>query len=239
MNQQVEKLKLIREEAVANAYEAGKVMTERENKKTNPLKINTGDFVYMLKEAVGPGKKLQPKYSGPYVIHEILSPHLVKLREKDSGKLFKNPVNLDRLKMAFVRAPNPANYFIPECVKNEAALEEVVNRQNSDTNKADNSAPELSTTQSEEPLSEPYVINNQPNVTNDQPHVTSDRPDITNNQRTRPVRQIRKPLRYRSGLDTVSETDIADSSSFEQSDNKLYKINAFWLNADGMKSGNI
>lgn len=128
INQQIDKLNLIREEAVVNAQKASEIMKERENKKTNPLKLNIADFVYMLKEVVGPGKKLQPKYAGPYVVHEILSPHLVKLREKDSGKLFKNPVHLDRLKIAFVRAPNPTNYFIPISVKNEQTLNEIEKR---------------------------------------------------------------------------------------------------------------
>ena len=69
INQQNEKLKIIREAAAANAYKAGEIMKERENKKTNPLKLSTGDFVYMLKEGTGPGKKLQPKYSGPFIVH--------------------------------------------------------------------------------------------------------------------------------------------------------------------------
>ncbi|CAG2216635.1 unnamed protein product [Mytilus edulis] len=56
INQQIDKLKLIREEAVVNAQKASEIMKERENKKTNPLKLNIGDFVYMLKEVVGPGK---------------------------------------------------------------------------------------------------------------------------------------------------------------------------------------
>ena len=47
-------------------------------------------------------------------MNETLSPTLVKLKDKNTGKLFKNPVHLDRLKIAFVRAPNPTNYFIQE-----------------------------------------------------------------------------------------------------------------------------
>ncbi|CAC5402263.1 unnamed protein product [Mytilus coruscus] len=196
MNQQIDKLKLIREEAVVNAQKASEIMKERENKKTNPLKLNIGDFVYMLKEVVGPGKKLQPKYSGPYVVHEILSPHIVKLREKDSGKLFKNPVHLDRLKIAFVRAPNPTNYFIPISVKNEQTLNEIEKR---------------------------AITNSEPtsNVVSDEPN---SEPSVNNNLRTRPVRQIRKPMRYRSELGNISESTVADTSSSEQTDNTFYKV---------------
>ena len=50
---------------------------------------------------------------------KINSPHLVTLRQKSTGKLFKNPVQLDRLKVAYVRAPNPTNFYIPKIVTNE------------------------------------------------------------------------------------------------------------------------
>ena len=50
---------------------------------------------------------------------KINSPHLVTLRQKSTGKLFKNPVHLDRLKVAYVRAPNSTNFYIPKIVTNE------------------------------------------------------------------------------------------------------------------------
>jgi hypothetical protein len=46
-------------------------------------------------------KKLQPKYYGPFIVNEILSPTLVKLKDKNTGKLFKNLIHMDRLKIAF------------------------------------------------------------------------------------------------------------------------------------------
>lgn len=52
-------------------------MTERINRKSSPLKPAVGDYVYILKEPVGLGRKLQPRYSGPLVVHEISSPHIV------------------------------------------------------------------------------------------------------------------------------------------------------------------
>jgi hypothetical protein len=42
-------------------------MTQRENKRTNPLNQNVGDYVYMLTEPTDKGRKLQSTYSGPYV----------------------------------------------------------------------------------------------------------------------------------------------------------------------------
>lgn len=88
-------------------------MTERINRKSSPLKPAVGDYVYMLKEPVGVGRKLQPRYSGPLVVHEISSPHIVKARDPSSGKILQNPAHLDRLKVAYVRALQPADYFLP------------------------------------------------------------------------------------------------------------------------------
>ena len=68
----------------------------------------------MLKDTRGQGRKFQPKYSGFYIVHSIVSDHIVKLRDPSSGKVIKNPVHLDRLKVAYVRAPQPQDYFIPE-----------------------------------------------------------------------------------------------------------------------------
>jgi hypothetical protein len=49
--------------------------------------------------------KFQPKYTGPLVVHKIVSDHIVKLRNPSTGKLFKNDVHLDRLKIAYLHVP--------------------------------------------------------------------------------------------------------------------------------------
>jgi hypothetical protein len=48
MNQKFDQLNLIRDTACDNAKEAGKAMTERTNKSSDPLTLDIGDFVYML-----------------------------------------------------------------------------------------------------------------------------------------------------------------------------------------------
>jgi hypothetical protein len=48
----------------------------------------------MLTEPTGKGRKLQSQYSGPYVVDKINSPHLVTLRQKSTGKLFKTPFTI-------------------------------------------------------------------------------------------------------------------------------------------------
>jgi hypothetical protein len=59
---------------------------------------------------------MTPESKSTSLLNEILSPTLVKLKDKNTGKLFKNLIHMDRLKIAFVRAPNPTNYFIQEPV---------------------------------------------------------------------------------------------------------------------------
>lgn len=113
------KLNLIREEVKENALKAGELMKERENKKTNSLRLNEGDFVYKWKDPSGQGRKLQLKYSGSFVVHKIDSSHLVTFRDRLIGKLFKNAVHLDRLKTAYVRKPNPTDCFVPKVETNE------------------------------------------------------------------------------------------------------------------------
>lgn len=193
MTQQIDQLTIIRDAACDNAEAAKKVMTERKNKSANPLNISAGDFVYMLKDGVGPGRKLQPKYAGPFVVDEILSPHLVKLKDRETGKPFKNPVHLDRLKIAFVRAPNPGNYFIPS---NGPANHDQTNDAETD-NLAPETRPEQTT---DNELHEPVRL-----------------------PRTRPKRQVRKPVRYRDSSN--SDDKLFYQSTIDSStDDTYYKV---------------
>ena len=132
-----------------------------------------------------------------YHCHEILSHTLVKLKDKNKGKLFKNPVHLDRLKITFVRAPNPTNYCIQESVvANET--EHDVNDQQSNIEKR------------KQP-----VTKNTENTSND------DIQDLHLPTRSRPKRQIRKPVRYLSNSEYGHQTSD-DSSSTDS------KLNVFW-----------
>jgi hypothetical protein len=65
-------------------------------------------------------------YSGLYVVAEIKSSHLVTLRDKSTGKLFKNSVHLDRLNIAYVRAPNPGNFFLPRVTTDDKDRQDVL-----------------------------------------------------------------------------------------------------------------
>lgn len=113
-------LDTIREDVSKHAAIARDAFLKRENSKTNPLHVDAGDYVYLLKDPTGKGQKFQNKYAGPYVIHEVISPHLVHLMDPTSAKLLHRPIHMNRLKLAYVRVPEPTGYFLPEVTRTQA-----------------------------------------------------------------------------------------------------------------------
>jgi len=61
VNQLSQKLTVIRAEVAANALKECELMTQKEHKRTNPLNLNVGDYVYMLTEPTDKRRKLQSK----------------------------------------------------------------------------------------------------------------------------------------------------------------------------------
>ena len=118
IKQHVKKLQIIREQAKANSDKSKARMVSRVNDKTNPLSLQPGDFVYLRDEPTGPGRKLQKVFSGPYVVGSLPSPHMAILKNPQSNTNLKHPIHLDRLKMAFVREPNPCPYFLDKVTTN-------------------------------------------------------------------------------------------------------------------------
>jgi hypothetical protein len=59
------KIELIRDDIVINAKKSGEQMKERYNRKVNPLCLTIGDFVYLLKEPIGPVKSLNQNIPAP------------------------------------------------------------------------------------------------------------------------------------------------------------------------------
>lgn len=198
INAQSKKLDSIRTELKANAEKAGDLMTERCNKKTNPLKLSVGDYVYMLVEPTGQARKFQNKYNGPYIVHSIVSNHLVKLRDSTTAKVLKNEVHLDRLKIAYVRAPQPTDYFVPEVhtrQKSEEDESEVSDSENSDS------------------------LSVQPELDND---TESAGPSVKQpDNLRRSTRLSRKPVRFQASCN--NESDFSDNNCTSSSD-AYYKI---------------
>ena len=111
MHEITQKIHQIRDIVKENSELSGLKMEERENQIIHPLKLSIGDYVYLHKEPVGPGRKLQPIFSGPYVVTQKHSNHLVKLRDPSGNKKFRRPIHINRLKKAHIRIPNPTHCF--------------------------------------------------------------------------------------------------------------------------------
>jgi hypothetical protein len=186
------------EEIKANALKSGELMVERYNKNANPLKLSVGDYVYMLREQTGQGRKFQPKYTGPLVVHKIVSNHIVKLRNPSTGKLFRNDVYLDRLKIAYVHVPEPADYFLPSVRTNENAIE-------SETANPDNALESEAS---------------KPNQADEHTSSSPAQPVRPNLRRTTRIRK--RPVRFR-GSSFNSDGSSSDGQTLTESDS-YYKI---------------
>lgn len=85
-------------------------MTNTANTKRDLLKLSKGDYVYIADESNCVAKKLKSHYKGPCVVDLVCSPHMVQLAEMSRGKCLSQPVHVDRLKIAYVRHPEPLDY---------------------------------------------------------------------------------------------------------------------------------
>ena len=116
LKQLTNKLDIIRNNIKETSEKSQLKMMTRANANSNPLSVHKGDYVYLLDEPRGKGRKLQNRYAGPYTIDEVISPHMVALNNPHTGRKLKTPVHLDRLKMAYVREPNPVPYFVDRVI---------------------------------------------------------------------------------------------------------------------------
>ncbi len=92
------------------------------------MKLSTGDFVYLRTEPSGPAKKLRNQYSGPFIVHDLTSPHMVQLRDIHANSVHKQPVHIARLKAAYIREPTPSAYFkvntrVPDAVQSSVSTQ--------------------------------------------------------------------------------------------------------------------
>ena len=62
-----------------------------------------GDLVLLYRSGLGTRKKLEERWKGPYVIHENLGNGAYRLKATD-GKVLKDPVNGERLKLYFQKS---------------------------------------------------------------------------------------------------------------------------------------
>ena len=128
VHKHAEKLNIIRSEVKINVLSSQQKMLKRANKDSNPLHITEGDYVFLTTERTGFGQNIQSIFTGSFVIHRCVSPHMFLLRNPENGTIHNSEVQLDRLKMAYVREPEPTPYFLSKVVTAETVQPEKVTK---------------------------------------------------------------------------------------------------------------
>ena len=109
---QREKLKTIQEHMKQNITESQVKMIDNANKHIDKETVfEKSDYVFLSEQPTGQGQKLKHKFSGPYVIQDIATNHMVQLRDPTGKRQFPDCVHKERLKPAYIRQPNPSPYF--------------------------------------------------------------------------------------------------------------------------------
>ena len=91
--------KLAQEHIVAQdrIYKSQQKQKQRFDAKVKIIQYKIGDLVLLYQSKLHGKQKLEPRWSGPYYVHETLPNGAYKLRTMD-GKVLKTPINADRLK---------------------------------------------------------------------------------------------------------------------------------------------
>lgn len=128
------RLNTIREEVKCNTLKSQIKMIDRANANINPLSLVTGDYVYLSSEPSGPGRKFKARFTGPFIVADVQSSHMILLKDPVTGICQDKPVHINRLKIAYIRMPNPSNFFIDSVVThpdNQHTTLELVNEDHS------------------------------------------------------------------------------------------------------------
>lgn len=174
MTSKFDLLTKIHEHVHENLVKYHEKMTSSTNVNRQMLTLSTGDYVYITDETVGSAKKLKNWFKGPYVVHEVQSPHMVFLRDPSNGKVLPQSVHIDRLKMAYVRHPESNNFYqIRTRVPAKTYISQAVQT-------------DTATVVSESSHQDEVTVGDKCSPTLDVPVPNS-----------RPKRQVKKPLRYR------------------------------------------
>ncbi|CAC5414436.1 unnamed protein product [Mytilus coruscus] len=157
-----DKLEFIRNQVRENSEKSKISMIERPNQTAHNLSLEKGDYVYLGKDPRGAGQKFKLNQTGPYIIHRIDSPHLYSLMEPKTNKVIPQPVHINRLKPAYIRVPNPCEYFMNRVISKQDTVDTAsTSRDNSTSDKSSTNtdeAPEVpnqrrSTRQKQKPVS--------------------------------------------------------------------------------------
>ena len=123
---------------------------------------------------------------------------MLTLKDPTADKLMK-PVHIDRLKVVYVRQPNPINFFVPKVVTGEK-------QDSPDENSSDNQSQEL------------RDKNETPVDTNVESKYSDDVNENPNINIRRSSRIRKRPVRFRE----ISECDSDTGDIYSPSDSSMY-----------------
>ena len=78
-------------------------MTSNTNAQRKMLKFDLCDDVYITDESAATAKKIRNHFKGPFVVHVVLSLHMLCFRDSSTDKVMTKPVNIDGLIMGYGR----------------------------------------------------------------------------------------------------------------------------------------
>ncbi len=99
--------------------------------RARPVDFKVGSIVFLSNSVLDPGipKKLHNNYTGPFKIEEILSPHVVKLRDLKTDKVLSSRIHVDRLKLGRLKGDqtNSSTESVTEVAAKPAVGDEPIN----------------------------------------------------------------------------------------------------------------
>ena len=157
------------------------------------------------------------RYAGPYVIHEIRSPHMFILKDLSSHKCLPRAIHINRLKPAYVRKPNPTNYFM-DSVETKILTDTDQKFSSSTESNMDNSRVENeNNTSSNETDSNQTQTQDTDKTTNE-----TELDSLTHKKGALPLRRSSRVRKKPSRFDDDNFTDLGDNTTSDR--NFYYKV---------------
>ena len=189
MTSKAQSLSVIRSNISENLEKSKTAMLNRANQGKDILKLASGDYVYLADESNVAARKLRHQCAGPYVVDEVVSPHMITLIDPEGQKQFSKPIHLDRVKPAYVRQETPGNFFIVT-KRREKPITVSVFTQTDPSNIQDTSVPDRTQIQDRPVSTRPRRTIQRPIRFRDNDHISPDQISLSDSDGSRKIKRI-------------------------------------------------
>ena len=189
MTSKAQSLSVIRSNISENLEKSKTAMLNRANQGKDILKLAPGDYVYLADESNVAARKLRHQCAGPYVVDEVVSPHMITLIDPEGQKQFSKPIHLDRVKPAYVRQETPGNFFIVT-KRREKPITVSVFTQTDPSNIQDTSVPDRTQIQDRPVSTRPRRTIQRPIRFRDNDHISPDQISLSDSDGSRKIKRI-------------------------------------------------